>query len=105
MKLHQIDQPMIPDWSKMEEKPNKPLLIVNVLVLIVSTIKVLSLLRMYESIGNMIALIRACLTQVLSYLAFLFLFIITISAFYKLLGANFNTLEYPEVGSIGTYIM
>ena len=98
MKLRQIDQPMIPDWTKMEEEPNKPLLIVNLFVLVVSTLKFLSLLRMYESIGNMIALTKACLTQVVSYLVFLFLFIITISAFYKLLGANFNTLEYPEVG-------
>jgi hypothetical protein len=67
--------------------------------------KLVTLLRMFESIGNLIALLDACLRDIAGFLAFMMLFVVTISAFYKLVGARFDATGYSGVSDVVVYIM
>jgi len=112
MRIVNIDKNIIPDWSNAEEGDdvdniNRPLLIINLLVLFSTSMKLITLLRMFESIGNLIALLGACLRDIAGFLAFILLFIVTISAFYKLVGATFDENQdiYSGVSDVVVYIM
>lgn len=110
VRLIYIDENIIPDWSQSERDSadcdvNRPLLIINLLVLFSTSMKLVTLLRMFESIGNLIALLDACLRDIAGFLAFMMLFVVTISAFYKLVGARFDDTGYSGVSDVVVYIM
>lgn len=110
MRVITIDKNIIPDWESDEDHGgvdhvNRPLLIINLLVLFSTSMKLITLLRMFESIGNLIALLDACLRDIAGFLAFMLLFVVTISAFYKLVGASFDDSTYSGVSDVVVYIM
>jgi hypothetical protein len=71
----------------------------------VSSIKVLSILKMFASIGNQVTLVIASLRDMIGFLMFLFLFILSISSFYKLVGATFDAGDYQEVSTFFVFLM
>lgn len=81
------------------------MVITNLFCLVVSSVKVLSILQMFDSIGSQVILVSASLRDIVGFLLFLFLFILSISAFYKLVGATFDTGDYQEVSTFFVYLM
>lgn len=66
------------------------MIMLNFMVMIFSTLKVLSLLRMFKEVGNMVQLFLNCMDQIAYFLRFHILFILGTASVYKLLGADFN---------------
>lgn len=81
------------------------MVIVNLLTLFVSSIKVLGILKMYDSINSQVILVYASLRDIVGFLMFLFIFIVSLSAFYKLVGATFDAGDYQEVSTFFVYLM
>ena len=65
------------------------MIMLNFMVMIFSTLKVLSLLRMFKEVGNIVQLFLSCMDQIQYFLRFHILFIFGTASVYKLLGADF----------------
>lgn len=93
-----------PDWDDkigknddISSHVDRPLLLVNLILLASSSMKVLTILRVYEGIGNMVALLGACIKDISGFLSFFMIFIFFISAFYRLVGATFDDTDYEGI--------
>lgn len=82
----------------------KLLIAVNVVLLLSSSVKVLNILQMFESIGNQVTLVFATIRDIMGFLTFMFVFIITLASFYKLVGAEFSDDDYPSVNGYFVFI-
>jgi len=95
---------IMPDWDMqigehddISSHVNRPILLCNVIVLGSSSMKVLTILRVYPSIGNMVALLGACIKDISGFLSFFMIFIFFIAAFYRLVGATFDESDYHGI--------
>ena len=76
------------------------------MVMIFSTLKVLSLLRMFKEVGNLVQLFLNCMDQIAYFLRFHILFIFGTASVYKLLGADFNLEEnYSNVNTFFRFLL
>ena len=75
------------------------MLLINLAALIVSSFKILTLLRMYKQIASLIELLSNAFKDIIAFLINFFIFILIISACYRCLGAIFDNnpeeKEYP----------
>jgi hypothetical protein len=97
---------IIPDWDirisaddDISTYVDRPILVCNLIVLGSSSMKVLTILRVYPSIGNMVALLGACIKDIYGFLLFFMIFIYFIAAFYKLVGATFDKSDYLGINA------
>jgi hypothetical protein len=100
------DKPIVQDLDDLGvEEINRTFLVVNMIVLVTSSIKIMELLRMYEQLGNLIALLVTAIFDISGFLMFFAIFIVTISAFYRMVGATFDDQEYTGVYEFMIYFM
>jgi len=69
--------------------------------------KILALLRQYKAIGNLVAILFACFSDVSGFLVFMMLFILMISSIYKIIGADFLFMDkdYAETHEFFIYVI
>merc|ERR1719329_8435 len=92
LRIKTFDKPIVQDWDDLgSEDINRFHLVVNMVVLVTSSIKIMELLRMYEQLGNLIALLVTAIVDISGFLMFFGIFIVTISAFYRMVGATFDS--------------
>lgn len=91
LRIMTYDKSIVQDLDDLgPEEINRPFLVVNMIVLVTSTVKIMELLRMYEKLGNLIALLFTAIVDISGFLMFFAIFIVTISAFYRMVGATFD---------------
>lgn len=85
---------------------NFAMIMINFLVMIFSTLKVLSLLRMFNQVGNLVQLLSTCLKQIGNFLVFQMLFIMGITTIYKMLGADLSDQKnYKNVNTFFRFLI
>jgi len=96
------------DWRYVgDHDVDKFLIVISVLLILSTSIKILALLRQYKEIGNLVAILLACFSDVSGFLVFMMLFIFMISSLYKLIGADFIFMEkdYVETHEFFIYVI
>jgi hypothetical protein len=83
----------------------KEIIIINFLVLSVSTVKVFRMLKMYPSIANQMALLTKCFEDIVAFFLFFQLFVLMLAGLFKLAGTTFDFADYPEVTQFIQYYL
>ena len=81
------------------------MLIINLVVTITQTVKMISLLRQYSRIGILVAFLEKGISDISGFLIFFFLMIVTISTLYKITGAQFEMDDYTEIFVFLAYLI
>lgn len=83
----------------------KEIIIINFLVLSVSTLKVFRMLKMYPSIANQMALLKKCFEDIVAFFLFFQSFVLMLAGLFKLAGTTFDFADYPEVTQFLQYYL
>lgn len=102
--------PYKPIFTYWDEKPteadiHKEIIIINFIVLAVSTVKIFRMLKMYPSIANQMALLVKCFEDIVAFFCFFQSFVLMLAGLFKLAGTKFDFGDYPEVTQFLQYYL